>query len=214
MEPTQNTQIAQGIDWNSLIYWGLTILITNLATWYISNQKSKYNFKLEYHKMIIEKRMKAYDELQALINELDQSFVYNITGGPVTIHYIFDKNDLTDIKAVMLKTFKSSLWFSNEVNQIYSRLNKLLNVIDELYRLKSSRGLESYIKEYSFNTGLPIRLDADGINKNRYITPFSLFGYLFYNELDGIIVEMRRIVSVDLKNFYKVEDFLENQSPR
>lgn len=213
MESTQNIQIVQGIDWNSLIYWGVTILITNLATWYISNQKSKYNFKLEYHKMIIEKRMKAYDELQILINELDQNFVFDSVDGQHLVHYIFDKSDLLEIKRLMLETFKYTLWYSNEMKQLFTRLNKLFIAIDEIYLSMTFHGLNNYIKEYSDDIENPILLDEEKIKKITYLTSLRPLGALVYDELEGIIVEMRRMVSVDLKSFYKVEDFLENQSP-
>ncbi|MEO2061942.1 MAG: hypothetical protein ABGW97_03080 [Christiangramia sp.] len=155
-----------------------SLLSTGLGIWANHSLHSR-NYKKEYYKKILDKRITAYEKLREVTKLLS---THCQQGNNVVHAYVSTQNLFNHLCEKVRNTVDDGLWLSVEGKNLISELNIFL--INEFSNhINYSQDKDSIDKEFS-NRAL--------MNREVLIN---------YNE--SII----RIISKDIKNLHKVEDF-------
>jgi hypothetical protein len=107
---------------SSLLSAGLTSLITLLV--------SKANYKREYYKKLLDRRLNAYEEVELVINSLS-TFIRTDKGELCPFVCAGGEQRRIEFLGMILRTSSHSLWLSSEVSGLLTELNVfMLNEID------------------------------------------------------------------------------------
>lgn len=91
---------------------------------------SKANYKREYYKKILDRRLDAYEEVETIINTLS-TFIRTDNGVLCPFVCMGGESRRTDFLIQVLKTSSKSLWLSQEISGLITELNVfMLNDID------------------------------------------------------------------------------------
>ena len=111
----------------------IAALVSSITAYLIK----KYEYRSEYFKLVLNKRLEAYQKLEELLihfritanDESDHQFYYSL---------IFDKRKYLEnfITKLSLLRFES-IWFSNEVIISLDKLGQIFMIIDQAYKGKS-----------------------------------------------------------------------------
>lgn len=130
-------------------------IITGLFNIYSKHKEYKHS----YLKMVLEKRILAYENLNTIISELKISTITKSEA----YHIIFNnKDDFNKFYSILIKTQKYELWLSNEVRDCFLKLFQELTrclVLSEQDNL-----VEIGKKEYTFIGKLRDQLESNLIN--------------------------------------------------
>lgn len=177
-------------------------LVTSGSNYFLKKQ----DYKREYYKKIIDKRLKAYEELESFMgafclkqevsnplqNEKEpQSFE--------VLRCFTDENGLIKANSDILKVLKYSLWFSNEICDSLGKINSMVCEVGISVTDDSSTCSNEIRK-----SGLIGKLSKDDL--------IIYMGHLIFNDIQICIKELGIAISKDLTNIHDVELFLKRIS--
>lgn len=170
--------------WNAIVTAIISAIVTNVCLWW----HKKTDYKREYYKKIIDKRITAYEKLSNSISFVGLKATYPLGDEVKEMHVCFeDLNKLKEAnqKIVLLKS--ETCWFSKN---ILFNLVKLNNIFADL--------LDRIIKDNS--------------NGNYWIYEDSIEeGFRLYNDIESLLNNIKILISKDITNLYDVEGFFEEQ---
>lgn len=162
---------------SALVSSVVAILVAEL----LRHFRDKHLYKMEIQKELIKRRIEAYDQLEHIVAGL--SLVVE-TEDKLRYHCIFVRKTLyeTFVKDVGV-SLKYNLWYSNEITDLLSELNKIINLIlepgyefeetPEFYDKKAQQGIVLYepiclikerlVKQMGFDLKEMHRLDFRGL---------------------------------------------------
>lgn len=116
--------------WNAIVTAIISAIVTNVCLWW----HKKTDYKREYYKKIIDKRITAYEKLAEVIADIGIKTHYagDVESGEVYICFSnFKKLDNANKKLVVL--LGEVNWFSSEIFSEIRNLNNILaNVLDNV----------------------------------------------------------------------------------
>ena len=170
--------------WNAVITAVISALVTNLCLWW----HKKTDYKREYYKKIIDKRIIAYEKLFDCISFVGLKATYSLGDEVIEMHICFESlNKLKEAnkKIVLLKS--EACWFSNDINIELVKLNNILaDLHDRIIQDNSDGNYWSY--EDSIDEGLKL-----------------------YGKVEGLLNNIKIMISNDITNLYDVEKFFKEQ---
>jgi|GEM_PF-1162227 len=106
----------------------LTAILTSVANWYINRN----NYRNDYYKKLLDKRLKAYEEVEALISKI-KPLVHLDDGSVCNIFLSCGKEGFDDFLLQIGMANISSFWLSDKTSGTITELNVYLlnNILDE-----------------------------------------------------------------------------------
>ena len=128
----------------------------------IEKRLKNVDYKNDYYKKIIDKRMIAYEELERFLSEIDVESDYylnnlNFDGVVVKVHcyiYFDNRNKFQDYLNKSIEICGYNSWYSKEMEKLVNRLNKDIAVAfgKVTSRVKLCNGIEIYSKKGDLDT--------------------------------------------------------------
>lgn len=165
---------------NALITAVISALVTNACMWW--HKKSDY--KREYYKKIIDKRLKAYEKLSNTIAYIDVKAYYRLYDETKLMYTCFDNLNalrLANKKIILLK--EEMFWYSKG---IYTELKELNRIFADLL---------DHIEE---DAGEGYSWDIEKIIEQ---------GFLLYNDIEMRLMNIKNISKTDISNLDDVSTF-------
>jgi len=106
-------------------------IIALIVSSFVSVYLSRLGYKQKYYERIIDRRMSAHDELQALVKILKISVVDLASGDARSYHQIFTDQDLFASAYVQASSMNHAFWISDSTRKAHIDLNR------ELFRCHS-----------------------------------------------------------------------------
>lgn len=170
--------------YNALITAIISGIITNGCIWW----HKKTDYKRDYYKKIIDKRIAAYEKLFDCISFVGLKSTYSLGDEVIEMHICFeDLNKLknTNKKIILLKS--ETCWLPNDINFELVKLNNIFaDLLDRVIQDNSDGNYWSY--EDSINEGLKL-----------------------YDKIEGLLNRIKIMISNDIINLYDVEEFFKNK---
>lgn len=115
--------------WNAIITAIISAIITNLCLWW----HKKTDYKRDYYKKIIDKRMNAYEKIAEAITKVGTKSVYVINGEKKEIFICFESfTKLDEVNKLLISAIKELHWISPKTNKALWKLNNIIaEVLDE-----------------------------------------------------------------------------------
>lgn len=132
----------------------LTILTSSIGAAILNHFGSIYlrntDFKNEYFKIVIKKRLEAYDLLEYLISILKVSSLDETDGK--AYHLIFAYGEDEYIKSTKINTLANSnnIWLSTKADEKLAEILSVFHEINFSYNIQSKESLISAGKDYYF----------------------------------------------------------------
>ena len=195
------------MDWGDIAKIALTsgisaALVSSGANYFLKKQ----DYKRDYYKKIIDKRLKAYEELEnfmgtfCLKQEISNPLrVENDAESFEVLSCFTEENGLKKANDDILKVLKYSLWFSNEICDNLRKINSMVCEVGISFTDDSST-LSNEIKK----SGLTGKLVKEDL--------IIYMGHIFFDDIQMHIKELGITISKDLTNIYDVELFLKRIS--
>lgn len=192
------------LDWTKLIITVLTSSVVGAVVSSLFSEWQKRNdYKRDYYKKIIDKRMNAYEKLQDYIGyiaisrsikNLDEN--ESIHDGIKIYDCFYKKENLSEALEETLNIMKYAPWLSDDiVNSLYE-INKILYRAIEIINQPSAKNLEYYDLKTNILT-----------NEYWYLN----IGQKVYNEMYANITIIKKGLLKDITRLDDVEDFLKKQ---
>ena len=165
-----------------------TILIAVLSSSILTAAFSKiidfvfknFDFKKDYHKKIIDKRLKAYDLLDELIQLMVGDIKSKTSKDKLYNQIFYDESTYMQFAHALQKATTQRIWYSTKTGQL----------ITEFQTLISRSYIESEIE----------------VKSKSYI--YNQWGILLFTEVNIFQKELEKALRDDLKKIYKVDKFL------
>lgn len=108
----------------------VTSILSSVATWLIGNHALNKSFKNDYYKLVINKRMEAY---QYIDNQLKTMKLTTLDDDAKAYHSMFYGNMqiVYDNQRDIMLARANGIWLSNDMENALSELNKLLFDINQ-----------------------------------------------------------------------------------
>lgn len=148
------------------------------------------NFKNEYYKKVIDKRIKAYENVENLIFLMEASREYN---DKEALDCFMNDTNISNFEKAYEKVISSKEWLSDELRQCLGELEAIR--LSALYKIT---GLDNIDKEFG-------KFLEKG--ENRYIKESAEYS----EKLIECRNQMTHTVTNDWLELYKVEDFLKKK---
>lgn len=158
-------------------------VLSAALTAFINFKINESNYKKDYYKKLINKRIDAYEDFYELVNFMSD-LVYVDKG--IVIHGFMVNHHLYDLfKSKLNKIMNKSLWLDDVTSHKLTELNAFLyNEVD------------GHIDDSLSND----------IKNKKYVD----FGVKHFNKFQDIKGTFRFFLNNELKNLYKLEDFFED----
>jgi len=155
----------------------LSAMLTSYFNWRIHNS----NYKKDYYKKILDKRLDAYESLNALTKTLssivyfEQGFVHGIVSSTTSFeHFMFTFHS----------TLEKSHWFADRTTHKLTEFGAFL-----------FNEISGYIDD---------TLPEDDLNKI-----YKELAYIHFEKISQFNASLKEMVNTDLKNLHKVDDFFD-----
>lgn len=115
--------------WNTVITAIISAVVTNACLWW----HKKADYKRDYYKKIIDKRIVAYEKIAEAITKVGIKSVYVINGEKKEIFVCFENfTRLDEANKLLISAIKELHWISPKTNKTLWELNNIIaKVIDE-----------------------------------------------------------------------------------
>lgn len=137
---------------SSLIAAGLTKFLDYII--------HRFTYKQEYHKLILNKRLQAYEQLDQL---LQQMFVYSFDQDKVFPHAFFSKQANRKFSLILIRTMEYKLWLSTKTAKTLIDLFELID--KEVEKFEDINGDISDYKSIGISINEPFSKYADELRK-------------------------------------------------
>lgn len=157
-----------------------TVLITN----YLKKRHQERDYKNKYYEKILDKRIKAYDDLDSLINEF--TTFAKVEDGKILIHSFFlTKKTYLKATKILNENISNTFWLSNEASNILSKLQVfIINKVDnEIFQ-----NIESY--------------DQSELHSKRK---------KHFEDIRSFVKELKLIAKKDVKALHKINSFFNKE---
>jgi hypothetical protein len=158
-------------------------LLTFLATKKVDDFFKKVDFKRDYYKKIIDKRMLAYAEVETTVRKLSK--IHEFREHKIAYPAIF--NNLSDL--------------NNYINELNLKLNNALWLSVEM--IEALQDLMNYLNDLIHEHDLLYELNEDGV---------SDVGHKVCKDVVQKFHEITYIIFKDIKSFHEVDAFLINKA--
>lgn len=103
----------------------VTSILSSVATWLIGNQALNKSFKNDYYKLVINKRMEAYQHID---DQLKAMKITTLDDDAKAFHSMFygDKKTIYANQHNLFLARANGIWLSNDMENALSELNQLL----------------------------------------------------------------------------------------
>lgn len=195
------------MEWGDFLKIALTsslfsAVVTTGANYYFKKQ----DYKRDYYKKIIDKRLKAYEELESFMGSF---CLKQEVSNPLrdekdaksfeVLRCFTEDNGLIKANDDILKVLKYSLWFSNEICENLGKINSMVCEVGISLTDTSSK-LSNEIRK----SGLTGKLAKEDL--------ILYMGHVFFDDIQTCIKELGITISKDLTNIHDVESFLKRIS--
>lgn len=167
----------------------------------IEKRLKNIDYKNDYYKKIIDKRMTAYEYLEFVISKIEviQEIFddYRLKQGEGKNIYscFMNKEVLTETCEDIISVSKYDLWLSNEVRSKLSEINLIIAYALTSINCPNKRNLEFY--------GLNIQKD----NNDKLSIKIGIYEY---KKMSKLINEVRTIMAKDIKTLDEIVPFFDN----
>ena len=122
--------------WTILSSAGVAAIVSSIASYVINTLMQKRRFRDDYYKMVIEKRMAAYQGIEDYIRLLKTSVLDKTDGKPYNA-YIFGKtiHEFYEMQAYLAQLISQSLWLSESMIEALEELQQHILTIEEEIQL-------------------------------------------------------------------------------
>lgn len=214
-------------DWDLIVrlLTGLAPFIVVYFTFWSWIKNREY--KNDYHKKILDKRIEAYEKLNELLFSLDQVHTILDQEGDSKVHACFVeginfKNAINNVE----KCVESNVWLSPDTNKKLSSINNFLRIVDDYVEKRNTLMFinlklldeEKYRQDFE-KSGKRLDVILQALKKtNRKIDSFIReenkdaiqVGMTFYSYLSGMIYDLRHNIYSDLQNLDRIDEFLKD----
>lgn len=170
--------------WNAVITAVISALVTNLCLWW----HKKTDYKREYYKKIIDKRIIAYEKLSNGIAFVGLKATYSLGDKANEMHVCFEnlkKLKEANEKIVSLKS--EMCWLSKDINFKLKKLNDIFaNLLDEV-------------------------IEDNNAGNYWTITDAIEEGFRLYDEVENLLKTIKILIANDIATLYDVESFFKEQ---
>jgi hypothetical protein len=149
--------------------------ITSLINWLTKDKE----YKNDYYKRVIDKRIKAVEALESYIGlfNIGRKARHSTSEDEFTFHFIFsDENCGKQLSDAIENVSKNGIWYGVETAKHANKLSKLVG--------------EAYTKFDNKNEQEIIKIAIE-----------------YYREIEGAKIEVQRSISNDMASLQKVEEF-------
>lgn len=167
----------------------------------IEKRLKNIDYKNDYYKKIIDKRMTAYEYLEFVISKIeiiqeifDDYRLKQGEGKPIYSCFM-NKEALTETCEDIISVSKYDLWLSNEVRSKLSEINLIIAYALTSINCPNKRNLEFY--------GLNIQKD----NNDKLSIKIGIYEY---KKMSKLINEVRTIMAKDIKTLDEIVPFFDN----
>ncbi|WP_221389945.1 hypothetical protein [Dyadobacter sp. NIV53] len=125
----------------------LAATLTSLVNWLLQRN----NYRNDYYKKVIEKRMSVYDEVSKVMGRLQ---IINVSPSNKKSHAVFlDHNQYEDFAIMLAKASLEGIWLSNNCSKLLTTLNEFLyNTFRDIPEISDNKRLDSMnIAEKNFS---------------------------------------------------------------
>ncbi|MEG2285950.1 MAG: hypothetical protein RSB90_10330, partial [Eubacterium sp.] len=193
------------MDWGDIVKIALTSGISAaLVTFGANCFLKKQDYKRDYYKKIVDKRLKAYEELEKVIGKfcvhmeiLDLEKKQKSGDGFFVFLCFCEEDKLQKANDWILGVIQNALWYSDDINKSLKTVNEILAEVGTVLN-KPTPITVADIEKYN--------LGQTHINENliKYI------GRELYGQLEDLMKIIGKAVYRDLKNIDEVEEFLKD----
>lgn len=225
-ENLQNKAVEQAVNYfqvselQFIIFCLLILVLWFIGTYYLQSRFQKnvmkdialqkeeiekrlknIDYKNDYYKKIIDKRMTAYEYLEFVISKIEviQEIFddYRLKQGEGKNIYscFMNKEVLTETCEDIISVSKYDLWLSNEVRSKLSEINLIIAYALTSINCPNKRNLEFY--------GLNIQKD----NNDKLSIKIGIYEY---KKMSKLINEVRTIMAKDIKTLDEIVPFFDN----
>lgn len=178
----------------------ISTIISNLFLWW----HKKNDYKRDYYKKIIDKRLNAYEKLKVFIGELEivreilsDKFGEKPGQGTLIHDCFFEKENLNTAIEECIIVLKESQWFSKMITQELLKINNILaNCYTVIYH-----PTEESLKDYNLN--------MENIQIEKW---FFQVAIVVRPQLENSINKVIEKMNKDILNLDEVETFFENRT--
>ena len=191
------------LEWGDFLKIALTsslfsAVVTTGANYYFKKQ----DYKRDYYKKIIDKRLKAYEELETFMGGfclkhevynpiLDKNEVKSFE----VLHCFTYEDGLKKANTDLLEVLKHSLWFSDEISENLSKINAFVCEVGIAIEDPSSPIISEINK-------------SDLLGKLKGDDLIVYMGHIIFDDMQKHLNALGAAINNDLKEMHNVEKFL------
>lgn len=217
-------------DWDLIVrlFTGIAplfVVVFGFWSWTQNREKQlkDLEYKNDFYKKIINKRIEAYENLIKLTFLIDQVQTIKDDSGEELVHQCFI--EVSHFKSVMesiMKCVESTMWLSTNARKKLSDVNKFFIMVEGYISTKDMHSFANKLQENKYEEKFNIignRLDRilTSTKKNNKQNIFFIeednkisiqIGITFFSHLGIMIYDLRNNIFRDFENLDKVSDFL------
>lgn len=170
-------------------------------------------YKNEYYKMILSKRIEAYVTLNHFLFSIDQSESFKnskVSTRALPYHCFFNN------RQTMEKVFEeltlcvcNNMWFSEDTRSKLHAINKLLiKVLDDI-KGKNTISLTDAEKEEKMRIEKEVSVDCVEFKRYGKQKSTIVYGLLFFKKMQLLILELRLSTYSSMQTMYKIDGFFQ-----
>ena len=191
------------MDWGDIAQIAITsgisaALVTSGANYFLKKQ----DYKRDYYKKIIDKRLKAYEKLETFMGEfclkhevynpvVDQNEVKSFE----VLRCFTDDDGLKKANINLLEVLKYSLWFSDEISENLLKINAFVCEVGIAIDDPSSPIVSEIKKSHLLG-----KLKGDDL--------IVYMGHIVFDDMQKHLNALGAAINDDLKEMHNVEKFL------
>lgn len=237
----KNVKINSTFDISNVLVVLITPLLTGFVTFLVNRNTKKFDYKNDYYKKIIDKRIDAYEKLEEFLSEIDietDAYIHVVNGESIKFHYYTfceKRMDFQEAANKSIKICRYNTWYSKKIENLVNLLNMdMVNCFYQTTRpIMFTNGIKVFSKENNLDNYYIVLQDREVISSEERprdivyqselntIHAGDLFQYvrmhdivhcsLWFNEFYKVISEIRKSIITDMLELHEVEKFLKSK---
>jgi len=123
-------------------------IVSILVTYIVTLRLKRIDFRNDYYKVILTKRLKAYQFIEAQIAVLKSTVVEEDDGKPYHVIFSYGEEKCIEFQQNSLIAISYGLWIDDETMKELENLNELFFSIDNQINLKTQKEIIEIGKKY------------------------------------------------------------------